>query len=360
VQSGHELNIKKFIVFFVIILTHVYFKRPSVVRAITIFIFASLLSAVSGYTHAQLRTYSFTADFVGCVKGYASELDDFTVPGVADSSLMNGRTVITGGTELNGDYWNYMDCLSKARGGTTNEALATAIRCPAIDVSLGGKKLSINSGREGKNIGVSGYFWRCTGGAWVRAAGIERDPIDGNENIDTPDTRTSCDSVVKTDVDGNCSFNLGSTTHGRVVEDFFGPKFGDEAEFQGYGRYVCQGGSYQAVSVRCTPSACQAGTPVSWVGVSDGLGSIISRCDGLVDEVGFARQSNVPKTYYPSLIEAKLRTVSTSGSAQFACHDSEWVLPKTNPVKACSRKPSSELECGTIVIDGIKELYFCE
>jgi hypothetical protein len=309
------------------------------------------------YTHAQLRTYSFTADFVDCVKGYASELDDFTVPGVSDSALMNGRTVITGGVELDGDYWNYMDCLSKARGGTANEALTTATRCPAIDISLGGKRLSINSGREGKNIGVSGYFWRCSNGAWVRTTGVNRDPVGGDENIDTPDTRTSCDSVVKTDGGGNCSFNLGPTTHGRVVEDFFGPKFGDDAEFQGYGRYVCQGGNYEAVSVRCNPSSCQAGESVAWV---DTQGVIVSRCDGSVNNAGFASQSSPHKTYYPSLVEAKLRTVITSGSAQFTCHNSEWVLPKNNPVKACAAKLSSELECGTIIIDGIKKLYFCE
>jgi hypothetical protein len=318
------------------------------------------MSAVSGYTHAQLRTYSFTADFVDCVKGYASELDDFTVPGVADSALMNGRAVITGGTELDGDYWNYMDCLSKARSGTANEALITTVRCPAIDVSLGGKSLSINSGREGKNIGLSGYFWRCSGGSWVRTTGVVRDPIGGNEDIDTPDTRTSCESITKNDDNGNCSFTLGSSEHGRVVEDFFGPKFGDDAEFQGYGRYVCRGGAYEAVSVRCAPSTCQSNVSVDWAGLSNVQEPVISRCSGRVNEAGFASQSDIPRSYYPSLVEAKLRTIITTGSAQFVCHDNEWVLPKFNPVKACTTKSSNELECGTIVIDGIKKLYFCE
>ncbi|MAF42694.1 MAG: hypothetical protein CMI54_00805 [Parcubacteria group bacterium] len=313
---------------------------------------ALLLSAQSFASSGDMRTYSFTSNFIDCVKKYKDQSDEYAQAGNSMSSLMNGRGVVSGG-ELDSSYWTYMNCLSSSASGTASTALPVGRTCSEVKIETSYGRLYIPPGVEGKRVGVSGNFWKCTSGSWVRDSG--KVVVPGGDDITPPPQEESCD--LETVEYKGCQFTLGSTSNGQTVSDNFGPYFGDlSSNVEGRYLAVCRNGHFESVEASCEPVSCNEGERVEWTGLNSYGDSAL--CSGEVDYDGVVQHAKSNIVYYKSEWMAKLHTKIIEGEATFVCKDNRWVKSTDRP-STCSVKSINELRCQSKTVGGEK-LFYCQ
>lgn len=300
----------------------------------------------------EMKVYDFTADFVSCVKQYDAESDEYVRPGVSESSLMNGRSQLNAGS-FDANYWAYMSCLTKNRGGTRSGALQKAQVCPERYVTTSRGQVYIPSGVSGKRVGVLGSFWVCNGSNWVTDSGAITLPGGGGKSAPTvPSTGCAAKSLSS----GNCRFDFPAMSHGSALLDRFGPTFGNSGSYEGEMTALCNNGVISPVSATCVASTCSSGATVSWSGATTSGQSAL--CSGVVSYDGSASQGASAKQYFSSMELALLGTKIVTGSAYFGCESGRWVnLGAANSI--CQLKSPAELRCYSETISGVKRFY-CE
>ncbi len=304
----------------------------------------------------ELRTYKFTSNFVDCVKSHEGEKGEYTQSGLAESGLMNGRSKIPSGA-IDGNYWNYMDCLSLSESGTTNEVLSTASTCDEIRFSVNGKSYYVPPSVDGKKLGLAGRFWVCESGSWVSDSGVIDVP-DGSDvtppenNDDSPCGVSSemnyrgCPFLItSSDLGANADGSIKTRNHGASLSIFYGPEYGDvNALAQGEGVAICNNGSWSVDTTQttCEALSCDINETVRWAGYDSGSQLI---CDGRVGYGGSVTANPTtggnPIPVYSTEYIARALTVIKEGSAQFTCSLNGWIEVSST----CSKKPSSELVC---------------
>lgn len=313
----------------------------------------SSLILISSTTHAEMKIYGFTEDFVSCVKSNSEQSDDYTLHGSAESGLLNGQGVIDG-SNLDGTYWNYMNCLSKSRGGSTNGTLDISDSCNGEIKSSGGNSFYLPPASNGKTAGVDGYFFKCSSGSWSEVSAVVKNPTGSDRDISPPENRDCSESTFKL---SGCTFTLGASKHGYTIEDVFGPKYDvSEIGFEGHVRAICRNGANQVVTSSCLPTSCSSGQEVSWFGKDEYGRSGI--CSGKVDSKGFASAEPKETKYYSSLEEAKLKSIlfEEGSYSRSACSNGYW---EPTADSSCNIKNVDELNC-TSVGDGFNKRYFCK
>jgi hypothetical protein len=301
----------------------------------------------------QMRIYGFTNDFVSCVKARNEQSENYTLHGSADSGLLNGQGIIDSGN-LDGTYWNYMNCLSKSRGGTKNENLTQSTPCTGALREKDGTTFYLPPALDGKVAGVDGFFFKCSNGSWSSVDPVVKIPSGGSRDI-TPPGSSSCSSETKSF--SGCTFELGSSKHGHTVEDFFGQKYdASEKGFEGYVKAVCRNGTHEIVSNSCLPTTCQSGETVSWFG-KDVYGRS-GICSGTVNSEGFALNTKSDTKYYSSMSEARLRSIviKQNSYSQSICTNGHWEITADSE---CKIKTAEEMECQSVGSDFNKR-YFCK
>lgn len=313
-----------------------------------------VMTTASFCGHASnMKTYGFTSDFVDCVKRHSAESDNYVRHGKSQSSLMNGSGI--SGEPLNSSYWAYMNCLSASNSGTSNESLSIGRTCRQMSISSPYGTLNIPPGIEGKKIGISGHFFKCSSGNWVSTSGAITNPGGGEISPEPPENNASCSTETITL--GGCYFSLDGTTHGQTSSDKYGPFWGD-SDAQAEGEYLayCRNGNYELVNSSCEPVSCQDGEKVEWGGIGPKGEGVL--CSGSVSYNGQVEHNKADPVYYKSLIMARLGTKIISGKASFICKKNKWVLSEGES-PTCSLKASAALDCGSKTTNGEK-LYYCE
>jgi hypothetical protein len=317
-----------------------------------------------------LKIYKFTSNFVDCVKSHEDEKSYYSASGLAESGLMNGTDKIPSGS-LNGNYWNYMDCLSLAEGGTTNETLTVTQTCPEIKFTVNERAYYVPPSADGKIIGMAGNYWKCSGNNWVATNGTISGP--GEVDITPPENEDKASCGVQVGLNSNnCLFSVDegdlglssagdllSRAHNASISLKYGPDFGDfEANYQGESIAVCNDGNWEVQhnKTSCEPLACNVGEEVTWSGFSNGSQVI---CDGAVDEDGDVIANAVAgggsATLFGSLALARLYSVVMEGSAEFACGVNGWQEVRSN----CSRKAQNDLVCNAVNNENGNIFYVC-
>lgn len=310
-----------------------------------------LLSATANANASDMKVYDFTVDFVDCVKNYDAESDEYVRPGNSESSLMNGRATLNGG--FDGNYWGYMNCLSKSRGGTQNSTLQKGKTCPELYVTTPRGQVYIPPGVDGKRVGVLGSFWVCNGSSWNADSGKILQPGGGG----TPAPAIpSTDCAAKVLTSGNCRFSFPAMTHGSALLKRYGPVHGNPGTYEGEMVAQCTNGVMASVSATCSISQCVVGSAVSWGGITKSGQSAL--CSGSVSYDGSAVQQAGQRQYFSSIELALLGTKVVTGSAYFGCESGRWVnLGSANSI--CQLKAPVELSCRSEVVAGVKRFY-CE
>lgn len=287
----------------------------------------------------ELRTYLFTSSFVDCVQSGRERSD--TV-GSVDSSEMGGENVISG-EKLDGQYWNYMNCLSKVNSGVNNESLRQTVSCPGAWVRWGASSLYISPATHGKKVNLNGAVLSCNAGQWS-ASGT-------NVTIsDSPSGRNSC--AVETKQIGACEYSLPSKPDGSSVKVFSNIVSGVSSNgfYSGEALFSCVDGvwSSQVESTVCEQQRCEIGEVVTW-----SSGDAV--CDGVVDGSGRASLLEKENIYFSTLLEAKNKTKVQQGSASFSCSSGGWKFVSGS----CKQKTLNELVCKTrLTSTGMVE-HFC-
>lgn len=304
---------------------------------------------------SQLKIYDFTYSFVECVKSNSSQSDNYTRVGKVDSSLMNGEGIIVS-SDLNGSYWDYMDCLSPSNSGTQNRNLEEALTCPGVNFNLSDRRFYVPPSVDGKKIGIANRFWLCSGGSWRESDGVIVIPNGQNINTPTPYMSGDCESeIIKS---GRCTFELKEAKDGFNSEDQFGSIFGDD--WNGYSGNIianCTNGSFRVMSNTCVIDQCISNEAVEWSNSSGSSGDSLSTCKGNVSYNGDVVTGEQERQYFSSLKEAISLTKVNLGSATFNCREGSWVRPSS---ALCRTKTSSELNCSSIKGAGDGDLFFCQ
>jgi hypothetical protein len=325
------------------------------------FITFLVISCFATNAFADLRTSEFTSEFVTCVKRYEDERLDFVRPGLAESSLMNGSSILPS-APLDGGYWGYMNCIN---GLDDNDefgvATSTNPTCPQRIIELPGRQIKIRSAPAGKVVGVLGYFFRCEGGAggasWVSIDGRTINPVGADREVPEPVTEDNC--LPKEVTVGQCKFPLPGTQNKRTVESSYGAYYGDDDNNnQGYIRAVCRNGDFDVIESSCFENTCEVGKVVTWHGV-DFRGNV-SQCQGPVKADGSVEHQSSGVQFFSSLPEAISRTRVLQGNTDMTCKDGVWQPPQSSSGGSCFVKAPEELVCDSINIANERSMFFCE
>jgi hypothetical protein len=323
----------------------------------------------SGSLKAEtLKTYNFTANFVDCVKGHENEKSYYTSSGLAESGLMNGADKIPSGS-IDGNYWDYMECLSLADGGTRNHTLAEVDTCPEIRFSVNQRSYYVPPAADGKIIGMAGNYWRCDAGAWTTESGvvsgpdITPTPSPVNEDKEQCGVQASLStnrclfSVTVDDLGVSTSGSLLKKNHGSSISLSYGPDYGDyDATHQGHSQAICNDGNWelQAGETQCSELMCNVGESVTWSGISEGKQVI---CDGTIAEDGTvianSTQGGLDPTIFADIFFARAMSKVMEGEAVFACGVNGW----QEVTSTCKRLKPAELTCEGY--PGRNGYYYC-
>jgi hypothetical protein len=288
---------------------------------------------LSSVTNASsLKTHTFTKKFVDCVKAHESDEQVFDTLATSDSALMNGRTVISGGSLS--EYWSYMNCLSLSSSGDTSVSLSVKSSCPAKRFGSGGTSIYVGPGLEGKRVQVNGYVFNCTSGSWGAV-------------VSTPINKSNCEETSITY--DRCDFQFSVITNGGFSKSL---TFSDG--FKGELVVKCDNGQLQVESGSCDVKSCSGNSVVSWFGLhslSSGHGAL---CTGKIDSKGSVVAELLPPRYFPTLESAKFQTRVAEGAAEYSCDNGRW----KRVTSACSVKKSSDLSCTSKIING-RTVYTC-
>ncbi|MEG3764872.1 hypothetical protein [Alteromonas sp. 14N.309.X.WAT.G.H12] len=319
-------------------------------------IISTIMLLAAPATAETLKTYTFTSNYIDCVKEHEAEKNEYTQSGLADSGLMNGQSDIPSDS-LDGNYWSYMNCLSLADGGTVNETLSTTNACEEIRFSVNGKSYYVPPSADGKEVGLAGRFWVCSNGTWTSADGTIDNP-DGTDTT-TPENeeKASCGESSSMTYQG-CVFNVGeedlgigsdgsvrTKNHGTSLTVYYGPDYGDDdATSEGSAVVSCDNGTWSldVEQMSCQVLSCDIGDEVTWTGYQDGK---LRLCDGTVSYGGSVTANAISgdgaATVYPLESLARANTKIMEGSAQFTCGVNGWQLAYST----CEMKASSSLIC---------------
>lgn len=314
------------------------------VLLLTLFI---MLTYTSHSSAEELKTYRFTKSFIDCVKKHSSDADKFTRPGSSDSALMNGTNVIDP-RNLDGTYWNYMDCLSKSNSNTQSEFLDNSNSCSGKRFSIGNREMYMPPAKDGKVVSLSNSVWLCQGGGWKDITNsVAGDKPALNENKMCEET-----SIKKS----QCEFNLPLTKHGQVAEYTYG-KLHSEADtgYYGKGTFNCSNGEFIAVNTECRVSSCADGEEVRWAGFDSSGQSAI--CKGTVNSLGIALFETQASKLYPTEDMARERSRVVQGKGVFSCVNSKW---ESSQGSICELKDKEDLVCFSKSSGNGSKLYYCQ
>lgn len=263
-------------------------------------------------------SYRFTQAFANCVKQHRLEAYDNESGGAAMSGLMNGAD-LAGKGALSRDrrYWSYMDCLNTGNSGTSQQALPTAVTCPAQ-----GK---IPAGVEGKQFSFNGSTWQCTAGRWSSDAGATAPTL--------PGTRPCAESSLNV---GVCSITVPALLSGKS-EVVTNTQLIDRTFHMGSALASCKDGAISYDAKTCKPQTCDSNKKLSWFSTIDGQ---TSRCEGVVGYDGIAMHTGVHR-FFNSLSDAIRNNDAKLGRAEFICENNQWKVF----VASCKPKPTSALDC---------------
>lgn len=296
------------------------------------FLFSILLLQHAQAGASELRIYGFTSTFVDCVRAFESESDSSSNQGVAQSALMNGHSVLSG-QKLDGQYWQYMDCLTPTNSGVDNTVLAQTSSCPELRINLGDREVYVPPSVSGKVFSLGRSSWVCQGGQWTRDTGGG----EGGVSDPVPEKFESCSSSnFKVD---NCTFPLPSRLHGASISAV--SMLSDSIDgvfYSGRAPFVCNDGKWTVSEpdVECRPSYCNESQRVSWNSPDS-----LTQCSGMIHSDGSVVHEPSVEIYFSSLAEALRMTKSMVGHAEFSCTHSGW-----KPiVTSCAQKGPNELAC---------------
>jgi hypothetical protein len=314
--------------------TKKHFIRHVAVNAIVILSACSFFvdATANNSTGANLQTYAFTKDYITCLKRVKNE--SLEKNGTTDSSIINAD-----GESAN--YWNFMNCLNQANSGTVSSTVDSELWCKGQLHSL--YKVVLPTARDGKEVTVNNKTFKCNNGDWGFVS-----ELSGVSSSDGDD----CSSINKTF--NGCVFEIPSLKNNTGKQLVF-----NAGGLRGDGYFYCKDGTIQSSNLTCDTIACDSSSQVSWF--DDGIinsmaGSRLGRCAGVVGENGLAIDNgDDPIRYYPTLEEAKKRTLITVGQASYTCESGRWKIKSNSAI--CRFLSDAELNCGSRINNGKLEFY---
>lgn len=275
----------------------------------------------------ELRIYGFTSSFVDCVKKHHEEERNYSKSGAAQSALMNGSSVLSG-SELDGQFWQYMDCLTPASSGVDSRTLVQTTACPELDINLGDRRIYVPPSVNGKEFKLGGASWVCDNGVWGRSG----------TGVDVTESPKPCPSSQVSV--GSCQFDVPSKPHGSSFWAQSIPASASGGEFlSGESLFSCQNGAWAAVqgSSTCDRQVCDGGQTMTW------SGNALSQCSGVIDHSGVAEQVEMVPRYFTTLKDAMSLTKLVTGRAEYTCTNRGWKLISAT----CAQKNQANLSCSS-------------